>query len=98
MTAFNANVNQHAANTSPRNLAVQFCTQKTAVLASCQFMEPTSHQVSMRRSVQCPVPLIIPGYATAWMSVELFGNHMWFICEIHHSRSVILLFCFLFFP
>ena len=29
MTAFDANVNQHAANTSPRNLSVQLCMQKT---------------------------------------------------------------------
>ena len=27
MTAFDANVNQHAANTSPRNLVVQLCMQ-----------------------------------------------------------------------
>ena len=29
MTAFDANVDQHAANTSPRNLAVQLCMQTT---------------------------------------------------------------------
>ena len=31
MTAFDAKVNQHAVNTSPRNLAVQVCMQKSAV-------------------------------------------------------------------
>ena len=66
MIAFDANVNQRSANTSPRNLAVQLCVQNSAVSASCQFVAPSpGPSINMRPSVQCPVPLRIPGYATA---------------------------------
>ena len=44
MTAYDGNVNRHAANTSHRNLAVQLYMQKSAISASYQFVTPTSHQ------------------------------------------------------
>ena len=43
-TTFDANLNQHAANTSPRKI-VQLGTQKrNAVSASCQFVTPISYR------------------------------------------------------
>ena len=77
MTAFDANVNQHPANTSPRNLAVQFYMLKRDVSASCRFFTPTSHQTSMHPSVQCPVPLRIPGYATGCYVTAAAGCKKW---------------------
>ena len=65
MTAFDANVNQHAVNTSPRNLAVQFCMQKKrriSQLLICGAHLPSIKQASLSAM---PWPLRIPGHATA---------------------------------
>ena len=52
MTASDANINQHATNTSPRNLPVQLRLRKNAVLASFQLVGPTFHQINMHPSGQ----------------------------------------------
>ena len=44
MTAFDANLNQHAANTSPRKLVHLGTQKRSAVSASCQFVAPISYQ------------------------------------------------------
>ena len=69
MTAFDGNVNQHAANTSPRNLAVELCMQKKRRKSQLPICGAHLPSISMRPSAQYPVPLIIPGFATACTSV-----------------------------
>ena len=63
-TTFDANLNQHAANTSPRKI-VQLGTQKKKRrISQLPICDAHLLSINMLPTAQCPVPLEIPGQAS----------------------------------